>query len=68
MLTRLFGPFGLKDTLLPPASTSNTIPKPFSHGYLYGSSSIVTTGVADPPYTPEFQAAVARSGPTTTPA
>ncbi len=57
MQKRLFGPLGLKDTLLP-ASTSNAIPKPFSHGYLYGSSSIVTTGVADPPYTPEFQAAV----------
>jgi D-alanyl-D-alanine carboxypeptidase len=57
MQERLFGPLGLKDTALPP-STSNAIPKPFSHGYLYGSASIVTTGIADPPYTPEFQAAV----------
>ena len=35
---RLFGPLGLKDTLLP-ASTSNTIPEPYSHGYLYGGCS-----------------------------
>ena len=35
---RLFGPLGLKDTVLP-ASTSNTLPEPYSHGYLYGSSS-----------------------------
>src|SRR5215213_136012 len=57
MQERLFGPLGLKDTALPP-STSNAIPRPFSHGYVYGSASIVTTGIADPPYTPEFQAAV----------
>ena len=30
---RLFGPLGLKDTLLP-ATTSNTLPEPYSHGYL----------------------------------
>src|SRR5262249_20401148 len=30
---RLFGPLGMKDTLLP-ASTSNTIPAPYAHGYL----------------------------------
>jgi D-alanyl-D-alanine carboxypeptidase len=35
---RLFGPLGMKHTLLP-ANTSNTIPEPYSHGYLYGSSS-----------------------------
>ena len=29
---RLFGPLGLKDTLLP-AITSNTVPEPYSHGY-----------------------------------
>ena len=57
MQKRLFGPLGLKDTVLPP-STSNRIPKPFAHGYLYGSSSAVTTGIPKPPYTPEFQAAV----------
>src|SRR5439155_525286 len=32
---RLFGPLGLKDTLLP-AITSNTLPDPYSHGYVYG--------------------------------
>ena len=35
---RLFGPLGMKDTVLP-ASTSNTLPDPYSHGYMYGSSS-----------------------------
>jgi CubicO group peptidase (beta-lactamase class C family) len=34
---RLFGPTGMKNTVLP-AGTSNTIPQPYSHGYLYGSS------------------------------
>ena len=32
---RLFGPLGMKDTALP-ASNSNTIPEPYSHGYMYG--------------------------------
>lgn len=57
MQKRLFGPLGMKHTLLPP-STSNVIPSPYAHGYLYGSASIVTTGIADPPYTPQFEAAV----------
>ena len=57
MQKRLFGPLGLKHTMLPP-STSNRIPKPFAHGYLYGSSSAVTTGIPDPPYTPQLQAAI----------
>ena len=35
---RLFGPLGIKHTLLPPSDV-NTIPDPYSHGYLYGSSS-----------------------------
>jgi D-alanyl-D-alanine carboxypeptidase len=34
---RLFGPLGMKDTALP-ASTSNTLPDPYSHGYMYGIS------------------------------
>ena len=55
---RLFGPLGMKDTLLP-ASTSNTLPDPYSHGYLYGSSSVALVG--EPPYSPEVQAA-ARAG------
>jgi D-alanyl-D-alanine carboxypeptidase len=57
MQKRLFGPLGLKDTVLPP-DASNRIPKPFARGYLYGSSSAITTGIPDPAYTPEFQAAV----------
>ena len=48
----------MKHTLLP-ASTVNTIPEPYSHGYLYGSSSVALIG--EPPYSPEVQAA-ARAG------
>jgi D-alanyl-D-alanine carboxypeptidase len=55
MQKRLFGPLGLKNTLFP-VSTSNAIPKPYSHGYLYGSSSVALVGT--PEYTPEFEAAV----------
>jgi D-alanyl-D-alanine carboxypeptidase len=58
MQDRLFGPLGLQHTLLP-ASTVDTIPEPFSHGYLYGSSSVALVG--EPPYSPEVQAA-ARAG------
>jgi len=58
MQDRLFGPLGLRHTLLP-ASTVSTIPEPFSHGYLYGSSSVALVG--EPPYSPEVQAA-ARAG------
>jgi D-alanyl-D-alanine carboxypeptidase len=50
---RLFGPLGLKDTLLP-ASTSNSIPQPYSHGYIYGGPSFA---LMDKPYPPELQAA-----------
>ena len=57
MKERLFRPLGLKNTVLP-ARTSNSIPKPYSHGYLYGSSSVITTGIPSPPYTPAFIAAV----------
>ena len=49
MQQRLFGPLGMKNTLLP-AATSNVMPKPFSHGYLYGSSSVALVGT--PPYSP----------------
>jgi D-alanyl-D-alanine carboxypeptidase len=58
MQDRLFGPLGLQHTLLP-ASTVNTILDPYSHGYLYGSSSVALVG--EPPYSPEVQAA-ARAG------
>ena len=54
---RLFGPLGMKHTLLP-ANTSNTIPEPYSHGYLYGSSSYA---LVDAPYPADLQAA-ARAG------
>ena len=36
MQDRLFGPLHLQHTILP-ASSVNTIPDPYSHGYLYGS-------------------------------
>jgi D-alanyl-D-alanine carboxypeptidase len=58
MQDRLFGPLGLQNTILP-ANSVNTIPDPFSHGYLYGSSSVALVG--SPPYSPEIQAA-ARAG------
>ena len=64
MQDRLFGPLGMHDTLLSPR-TSNTIPDPYSHGYLYGSSSFVLT---DTPYprTSKPRHAPARSCPLTT--
>jgi D-alanyl-D-alanine carboxypeptidase len=58
MQDRLFGPLGMRRTALP-ASTVNTIPEPYSHGYLYGSSSVALVGT--PPYPPAVQAA-ARAG------
>ena len=58
MQDRLFGPLGLHHTVLP-ASTVNTLPEPYSHGYLYGSSSVAL--VDEPPYSSEVQAA-ARAG------
>src|SRR5215472_3369307 len=58
MHDRLFGPQNMQDTELP-ASTVNTIPEPYSHGSLYGSSSVALVG--EPPYSPEVQAA-ARAG------
>jgi len=58
MHDRLFGPQNMQHTELP-SSTVNTIPEPYSHGYLYGSSSVALVG--EPPYSPEVQAA-ARAG------
>ena len=58
MHERLFGPQNMQHTELP-SSTVNTIPEPYSHGYLYGSSSVALVG--EPPYSPEVQAA-ARAG------
>jgi D-alanyl-D-alanine carboxypeptidase len=54
---RLFGPLGLKATSLP-ASTSNAIPEPYAHGYLYGSTSYA---LVDAPYPADLVAA-ARAG------
>jgi D-alanyl-D-alanine carboxypeptidase len=54
---RLFGPLGMNDTALP-ASTSNTLPDPYSHGYMYGSSFFA---LVDQQYPPDIQAA-ARAG------
>lgn len=58
MRARLFEPLHMTNTLLP-AATSNSLPRMYSHGYLYGSSSVALVG--KPPYSPEFQAA-ARAG------
>lgn len=58
MQDRLFGPLGMTSTMLP-AATSNALPEPYSHGYLYGSSSVALVGT--PPYSPAVQAA-ARAG------
>jgi D-alanyl-D-alanine carboxypeptidase len=55
MHDRLFGPLGLKDTMLP-AVTSNTLPEPYSHGYLYGGCSF--RNLTDKPYPPDIQTAV----------
>jgi D-alanyl-D-alanine carboxypeptidase len=50
--TRLFGPLGMSGTLLP-ADTSNALPEPYAHGYLYGGSSYALT---DMPYPAELRA------------
>ena len=55
---RLFEPLGMLNTELP-VGTSNSIPEPYSHGYLYGSSSVALFGT--PEYTPE-QIAGAKDG------
>ena len=54
---RLFVPLGMNNTALPP-STSNTLPDPYSHGYMYGSSSFA---LIDQDYPPNIQTA-ARAG------
>lgn len=54
MEERLFKPLDLTNTRLP-AGDSNAILKPYSHGYLYGSSSVALVG--EPPYTPKVIAA-----------
>jgi D-alanyl-D-alanine carboxypeptidase len=58
MQDRLFGPLSMEHTELP-ATAVNTIPEPYSHGYLYGSSSVALVGT--PPYSAALQSA-ARAG------
>ena len=58
MQDRLFGPLHLRNTELPAAAV-NSIPEPYSHGYLYGSASVAMVG--SPPYSPKVKAA-ARAG------
>ncbi len=55
---RLFEPLGLRHTSFPPNNVA-TLPKPHSHGYMYGSASVAFTGT--PPYSPAVKAA-ARAG------
>jgi hypothetical protein len=50
----LFGPLRLQHTVYP-ALAVNTLPEPYSHGYLYGSASVAIVG--SPPYSPDVQAA-----------
>jgi D-alanyl-D-alanine carboxypeptidase len=54
---RFFGPLGLQQTSLP-AADDNSIPAPYSHGYMYGESSYA---VVDKQYPADMQAA-ARNG------
>ena len=54
---RLFGPLGLKQTSLP-AADDNSIPAPYSHGYVYGGTLYV---MLDEQYPADMQAA-ARAG------
>jgi D-alanyl-D-alanine carboxypeptidase len=54
MHDRLFARLGLQHTELP-APAVNSIPQPYSHGYLFGSSSVALVG--EPPYTSEQKTA-----------
>jgi D-alanyl-D-alanine carboxypeptidase len=47
---RLFGPLGLKHTILP-ASDENSMPNPYSHGYMYGGSAFALVDTPYPPVT-----------------
>jgi D-alanyl-D-alanine carboxypeptidase len=58
MHDRLFEPLRLQHTLFP-ALAVNSLPEPYSHGYLYGSASVAMVG--SPPYSSDVQAA-ARAG------
>lgn len=58
MRDRLFAPLGLNGTALPD-TTSNVLPEPFTHGYMYGSN-VLTMG--SPPALPADMQAAARAG------
>ena len=58
MRDRLFAPLGLKNTLFPDIA-SNTIPAPYSRGYMYGNN-VLTMGT--PPALPDNMQAAARAG------
>ncbi len=51
---RLFGPLGMRQTVLPAPDEASTIPAPFSHGYMYGGSAYAMT---DDPYPADIKAA-----------
>ncbi len=51
---RLYGPQGLRQTSLP-AATDDTLPQPFSHGYMYGGTAYA---LVDDPYPADMQAAI----------
>lgn len=55
---RLFAPLGLSDSLFPPRS-SNDLPEPLVHGYMFGDN-VLTMGA--PPALPEDMQAEARAG------
>ena len=55
---RLFAPLGLSDTLFPP-TTSNAIPDPHPHGYMYGTN-VLTMGT--PAAVPPDMQAAAKAG------
>lgn len=58
MRDRLFTPLGLRNTVLPDI-TSNAIPEPYSHGYMYGNN-VLTMG--SPPALPDSMQAAAHAG------
>jgi CubicO group peptidase (beta-lactamase class C family) len=58
MRDRLFAPLVLKNTLFPDIA-SNTIPAPYSRGYMYGNN-VLTMGT--PPALPDNMQAAARAG------
>ncbi|GAA1369848.1 serine hydrolase domain-containing protein [Catellatospora chokoriensis] len=51
---RLYAPLGLRQTSLP-AATDDTLPQPFSRGYMYGGTAYA---LVDDPYPADMQAAI----------